>query len=181
MQTLASRHATHASPVLPVPGEREQYLTFNLRGELFAIGILAIREIIEYSQLTYVPMMPEHIRGVINLRGAVVPVVDLQIRFGHGRTESNRRTCVVIVEVDAGDGMQQLGVLVDAVNEVLEIAAADIEPPPALGERGNSEFIHGMGKVGERFVILLDVNRALTVSELDQAFGTTPTPPALAA
>lgn len=150
----------------PRPGEREQYLTFNLRGELFAIGILAIREIIEYAQLTHVPMMPDYIRGVINLRGAVVPVVDLLARFGQGSTEPKRRTCVVIVEVDAGDGMQQLGVLVDAVNEVLEIPATDVEPPPSFGVRFNSDFLHGMGKVGDRFVILLDVNRALAVTEL---------------
>ena len=92
--------------------EREQYLTFNLSGELFAIGILSIREIIEYAQLTQALMMPRYIRGVINLRGSVVPVVDLLARFGQGLTEPKRRTCVVIVEVDTEDGIQQLGVLV---------------------------------------------------------------------
>jgi purine-binding chemotaxis protein CheW len=186
MQAIAPRHAAqsthhHAAAALPPAGEREQYLTFTLRNELFAIGILAIREIIEYAQLTYVPMMPDYIRGVINLRGAVVPVVDLQTRFGQGRTEPNRRTCVVIVEVDAGDGIQQLGVLVDAVNEVLEIATADIEPPPALSDRRRYEFIQGMGKVGERFVILLNVNRALAVAEVNANLLTDPTTPALAA
>lgn len=147
-------------------GEREQYLTFNLNGELFAIGILSIREIIEYAHLTQVPMMPRYIRGVINLRGSVVPVVDLLARFGQGLTEPKRRTCVVIVEVDGEDGIQQLGVLVDAVNEVLEIPAADVEPPPSFGVHIRNEFIRGMGKIGERFVILLDVARTFSVDEL---------------
>lgn len=146
--------------------EREQYLTFNLSGELFAIGILSIREIIEYAHLTQVPMMPRYIRGVINLRGSVVPVVDLLARFGQGLTEPKRRTCVVIVEVDTEDGIQQLGVLVDAVNEVLEIPAADVEAPPSFGVHIRNEFILGMGKIGERFVILLDVARTFSVDEL---------------
>ncbi|MBS0354921.1 MAG: purine-binding chemotaxis protein CheW [Proteobacteria bacterium] len=154
------------SPASEHGGEREQYLTFNLSGELFAIGILSIREIIEYAHLTQVPMMPRYIRGVINLRGSVVPVVDLLARFGQGLTEPKRRTCVVIVEVDSEDGIQQLGVLVDAVNEVLEIPATDVEPPPSFGVHIRNEFIRGMGKIGERFVILLDVSRTFSVDEL---------------
>lgn len=154
------------STTLEHSAEREQYLTFNLSGELFAIGILSIREIIEYAHLTQVPMMPRYIRGVINLRGSVVPVVDLLARFGQGLTEPKRRTCVVIVEVDSEDGIQQLGVLVDAVNEVLEIPAADVEPPPSFGVHIRNEFIRGMGKIGERFVILLDVARTFSVEEL---------------
>ena len=146
--------------------EREQYLTFNLGGELFAISILSIREIIEYTQLTLVPMMPSYIRGVINLRGSVVPVVDLLARFGQGRTEPKHRTCVVIVEVPGEQGVQELGVLVDAVNEVLEIPGTDVEPPPSFGVRIQNEFISGMGKIGERFVILLDVAHTLAVAEL---------------
>lgn len=146
--------------------ERDQYLTFNLGGELFAISILSIREIIEYTQLTLVPMMPSYIRGVINLRGSVVPVVDLLARFGQGGTDLKRRTCVVIVEVPGEQGVQELGVLVDGVNEVLEIPATDVEPPPSFGVRIRNEFISGMGKVGERFVILLDVAHALAVADL---------------
>jgi purine-binding chemotaxis protein CheW len=146
--------------------DHQQYLTFLLAGEVFAIGILAIREIIEYGQLTPVPMMPAFVRGVINLRGAVVPVIDLQARFGRGRTEPKQRTCVVIVEVAGEEGAQQFGVLVDAVNEVLEIPAADIEPTPSFGARIRSEFISGMGKVDGRFVILLNVASVLALEEM---------------
>jgi purine-binding chemotaxis protein CheW len=146
--------------------DHQQYLTFLLSGEVFAIGILAIREIIEYGQLTPVPMMPAFVRGVINLRGAVVPVIDLQARFGRGQTEPKHRTCVVIVEVAGEDGSQQFGVLVDAVNEVLEIPAADIEPAPSFGARIRGEFISGMGKVAGRFVILLNVANVLSIEEM---------------
>lgn len=146
--------------------EESQYLTFLLGGEMFAIGILHIKEIIEYGHLTEVPMMPGFIRGVINLRGAVVPVVDLSARFGKTRTALTRRTCIVIVELHGGGENQVLGVVVDAVSEVLEIPPADIEPPPAFGTRIRSDFIQGMGKVNGRFVIILDVGRVLSVDEL---------------
>ncbi|WP_260954604.1 chemotaxis protein CheW [Pseudomonas citri] len=146
--------------------ETRQYLTFTLAGETFAVGTLSVKEIIEYGQLTGVPMMPPSIRGVINLRGAVVPVIDLGARFGGRQTEVGRRTCIVILEVDHADEQQVIGVLVDAVNEVLEIAPAQIEPPPAFGAHIRTDFIQGMGKVGGRFVILLDIGRVLSVDEL---------------
>jgi purine-binding chemotaxis protein CheW len=130
------------------------------------VGTLSVKEIIEYGQLTGVPMMPPSIRGVINLRGAVVPVIDLGARFGGRQTEVSRRTCIVILEVNHADEQQVIGVLVDAVNEVLEIAPADIEPPPAFGAHIRTDFIQGMGKVGGRFVILLDIGRVLSVGEL---------------
>ena len=144
-----------------------QYLTFMLRGEVYAIGILSIKEIIEYSGLTGVPMMPATIRGVINLRGAVVPVVDLLARFGRASSAVTKRTCVVIVEAVCGtDERHVMGLLVDAVNEVLDIAPADIEPPPAFGARLRSDFIQGVGKVRGKFVLLLDVDRVLSVDEI---------------
>jgi purine-binding chemotaxis protein CheW len=143
-----------------------QFLTFMLGGEMFAMGILAIKEIIEYSTLTEVPMMPASIRGVINLRGAVVPVVDLSVRFGRPSVAVTKRTCIVIVEVTLNDTRQDVGVVVDAVNEVLEIAEADIEPTPTFGTRIRTDFIQGMGKVNNRFVILLDVNQVLSLDEL---------------
>lgn len=146
--------------------EQTQYLTFMLSGEMFAIGILAIKEIIEYANLTTVPMMPACIRGVINLRGAVVPVMDLAARFGKASTAVTKRTCIVIVEVEAGEERQDVGVVVDAVNEVLDIAAADIEPPPSFGAKIRTDFIRGMGKINDRFVILLDVNQVLSVDEV---------------
>ncbi|MFC5300794.1 chemotaxis protein CheW [Azospira restricta] len=147
-------------------GGGRQYLAFTLNGEVFAIDILQIREIIEFGTLTEVPMMPETIRGVINLRGAVVPVIDLSARFGQGASAVARRTCVVIVEVEGGEATQTLGVMVDAVNEVMEIPAEDVEPPPAFGARIRTDFIAGMGRVNGRFVILLDVGKVFSVDEL---------------
>lgn len=153
-----------------VPGteavQGSQYLTFLLGGEMFAIGILNIKEIIEYGTLTAVPMMPAFIRGVINLRGAVVPVVDLAARFGRAGTEVSRRTCIVIVEVRSGEETQVVGIVVDAVSEVLEIPGDQVEPAPAFGSRIRADFIQGMGKVGGRFVIILDADRVLSVDDL---------------
>lgn len=143
----------------------DQFLTFLLGKEMFGVGILGIKEIIEYRTPTDVPMMPPALRGVINLRGAVVPVVDLQQRFGRAASDVTKRTCIVIVEVANGNERQVLGLLVDAVSEVLEIAAADITPAPAFGAGIRREFIHGMGKVGERFVILLNADAALSTQE----------------
>jgi purine-binding chemotaxis protein CheW len=146
--------------------EQGQYLTFMLGGEVFAIGILAIKEIIEYGQLTTVPMMPESIRGVINLRGAVVPVIDLSARFGRSPSQTTRRTCIVIIEVQGEDERQVVGVIVDAVNAVLEIPATDVEPAPSFGTGVRTDFIRGMGKIDDRFVIILNVDRVLSVVEL---------------
>ena len=146
--------------------DQQQYLTFMLGGEVFAIGILAIKEIIEYGNLTEVPMMPDYIRGVINLRGSVVPVVDLSARFGRKGTELTRRTCIVIIEVESDQEKQVVGVVVDAVNEVLEIPEDQIEPPPAFGAKIRTDFIRGMGKVDSRFVIMLNVGKVLSIDDL---------------
>ena len=145
--------------------EPTQYLTFMLAREVFATGILGIKEIIEYHSLTEVPMMPASVRGVINLRGAVVPVMDLLARFGRPPSEITKRSCIVIVEVATGEEHQVIGVMVDAVNEVLDIAPADIEPPPAFGAHIRSDFIHGMGKVQGKFVILLDLDQVLSIDQ----------------
>lgn len=148
-------------------GDQNQYLTFQIGREMFAVGILHIREIIEYGSLTTVPMMPEFVRGVINLRGSVVPVIDLSARFGRGESAINRRSCVVILEVEGADeSLQEIGVIVDAVSEVLEISPADIEPAPSFGARIRADFIAGMGKVQGQFVILLDVQQALNTREM---------------
>jgi purine-binding chemotaxis protein CheW len=150
----------------PAAAEPAQYLTFMLAQEQFAIGILGIKEIIEYQGVTEVPMMPPCVRGVINLRGAVVPVIDLPARFGRPASAVTKRTCVVIVEAGSDGERQVMGLLVDAVNEVLDIAAADIEPPPAFGARLRSDFIQGVGKVRGKFVLLLDVDRTLSIDEI---------------
>jgi len=146
--------------------QTQQYLTFVLSGETFAMGILAIKEIIEYADLTEVPMMPEYVRGVINLRGSVVPVIDLSVRFGKPASPVTKRTCIVIIEIIASGERQVLGVIVDAVNAVLDIAPAEIEPPPTFGASIRTDFIQGMGKVSNKFVILLDVDHVLAADEM---------------
>ena len=146
--------------------ENKQCLTFMLSGELFAIGILCIKEIIEYGGLTEVPMMPACIRGVINLRGAVVPVLDLALRFGKPSNPVSKKTCIVIVEVKADDECHVIGVVVDAVNAVLEIPRGEIEPPPTFGAKIRTDFIEGMGKVNGHFVILLNANAVLSLDEI---------------
>ena len=151
-------------------GDENQYLTFQIGREMFAVGILHIREIIEYGSLTTVPMMPEFVRGVINLRGSVVPVIDLAARFGRGGSDINRRSCVVILEVEClggnDDCLQEIGVIVDSVSEVLEIPVTEIEPAPSFGARIRADFIAGMGKVKGQFVILLDVQQVLNTQEM---------------
>ena len=167
--------AQKASEIAQAEAEQQQqYLTFSLGEEMFAIGILAIREILEYGQLTEVPMTPPFIRGVINLRGAVVPVIDLSVRFGREARAVSKRTCIVIIETEVSDGhgtdgtrqTQQMGVVVDAVSEVLEIPPSEIEPPPAFGARIRIDFIQGMGKVAGKFVVILDVARILSLDEV---------------
>lgn len=151
-----------------------QYLTFLLGGEVFALGILNIKEIIQYGELTEVPMMPAFIRGVINLRGKVVPVVDLAARFGRGTTNVARRTSIVIIEMDHDDETegQQLGVMVDAVNEVVDIAQTDIEPAPSFGAKIRPDFISGMAKREGKFIIVLNLEQVLSVEEMS-TFGQT--------
>lgn len=148
--------------------DQHQYLTFMLGRETFALGILGIKEILEYTQPTDIPMMPDSIRGVVNLRGAVVPVIDLCARFGRASTPVSKKTCIVIVETSIDDERHVLGVLVDAVNEVLEIPVEDIEPPPTFGASIRADFIHGMGKVRGKFVIILDEGRVLSVEDLEK-------------
>lgn len=157
---------TQSAVAAPAREEDNQYLTFLLGGEMFAIGILNIKEIIEYGTLTTVPMMPGFIRGIINLRGRVVPVIDLSARFGRASTEINRRTCIVIIEVATEGEKHDVGIVVDAVSEVLEIPVSEIEPPPSFGAKIRADFISGMGKVAGKFVILLEVNKVLSIDEM---------------
>jgi purine-binding chemotaxis protein CheW len=141
---------------------------------LFAVGTLRVREIIEYGNLTSVPMMPAFIRGVINLRGAVVPVIDLNARFGRARTETSRRTCIVILEVQSEEDTHVLGIIVDAVSAVRQIDSASIEPTPSFGTRIRADFIDGMAKVNNQFVILLDLGKVLSVDEISVLHGMAP-------
>ena|ERR1700752_1570390 len=156
----------------PQPREDEtaiqgrQYLTFLVGGETFALAISSIKEIIEHRKPTDVPMMPAFMRGVINLRGHVVPVIDLSVRFGRAPIEAARRTCIVVLEVAQDGESHEVGAMVDAVSAVLEIADADIEPAPSFGAKLRADFIAGMGKVGEKFVIILEIDRVLSIEEL---------------
>ncbi|GFE83351.1 chemotaxis protein CheW [Steroidobacter agaridevorans] len=147
--------------------DQNQYLTFVLGRETFALGILSIKEILEYSPPTEIPMMPAFIRGVVNLRGAAVPVVDLCARFGRPSAAVTKKTCIVIVETRVEDESHVIGVVVDAVNEVLEIPGSEIEPAPSFGASIRADFIEGMGKVRGKFVMILDVDRVLCVEEME--------------
>ena len=167
VNTRAGATRTGDTPYIANAEQAQQYLTFTLNGELFAIGILAIKEIIEYSRVTGVPMMPAYVRGVINLRGAVVPVLDLSVRFGKLASPVTKRTCVVIIEITTAGERQDVGVVVDAVDSVLDIQADQVEPPPAFGTRICTDLILGMGKVNGKFVILLDVNSVLAPEEAE--------------
>lgn len=146
--------------------EQGQYLTFQLAGEEYAIGILGVKEIIEYDTITTVPATPACIRGVINLRGNVVPVVDLAVKFGLPPGAVTKRTCIVIVEAELDGDRTVMGVVADAVSRVMDLSSEDIEPPPPFGTRVRVEFLLGMGKIGKKFVLILDVDRVLAAEEL---------------
>jgi purine-binding chemotaxis protein CheW len=148
-----------------VPG---QFLTFSLSEEVFAMDIRDVREIIQYRAATTVPLMPGFVRGVINLRGAVVPVIDLQARFGRSAAQIGKKTCIVIFDGMRGEERVELGLLVDAVSEVIEISADAIEPAPNFGTSVRRDFISGMGKVDGRFVIILEPDKAFDVNEMAQ-------------
>jgi purine-binding chemotaxis protein CheW len=148
------------------PAASGQYLTFNLADGVFAVDISAVREIIQYGQMTSVPLMPEFVRGVINLRGAVVPVIDLQARFGKPSASVGKKTCIVIFDAFREGERIEMGLMVDAVSEVIDIAASQIEPPPQFGGPVRRDFIKGMGKVAGRFVIILEPQKALDIDEM---------------
>jgi purine-binding chemotaxis protein CheW len=143
-----------------------QYLTFTLREELFAVNISKVREVIEFATVNAIPGMPSYMRGVINLRGAVVPVMDLRQKFGMGETKKGVDTCVIITEVMMGDKMLVLGALADAVQEVFDLLPDQIEPPPSIGTSIDTSFIKGMGKKGDDFVILLDIDKVFSTEEM---------------
>lgn len=143
-----------------------QFLTFLLGREVFAMDIRTVREIIQYGPLTLVPLMPDFVRGVINLRGAVVPVIDLHARFGRPVAEIGKKTCIVIFDAVREGERTELGLLVDAVSEVVDIPAHQIEPPPSFGTAVRRDFIQGMGKLAERFVIILDPDKAFDVDDM---------------
>ena len=138
-----------------------KYLTFSLAGEEYGIGILKVREIIGMMTVTPVPQTPEFVKGVINLRGKVIPVIDLRLRFGLAVTAYTERTCIIVVEIQGETGALPMGIVVDAVSEVLNIRGADIENTPTFGVKLNTDFILGMAKTDGGVKILLDIDKVL--------------------
>ncbi len=146
-----------------VSGESHKYLTFKLADEEYGVEILKVREIMGVINITAVPRMPPFVKGVINLRGNVIPLVDLRLKFGLSEKSYTKQTCIIVVDVG-----KEIGIIVDTVSEVLDIEVANIAPPPSMGESVDTSFILGMGKVGETVNILLDIDEVLTTEELLQ-------------
>jgi purine-binding chemotaxis protein CheW len=151
--------------------ETVQYLTFKLADEIFAFDVAKVREILELTSITKVPQTPDFMRGVINLRGSVVPVIDLRLNFGMQCTEKTVNTCIIVVEVNLNGETIVLGVLADSVQEVVEMEPDLIEPPPQLGTKLNTEFIKGMGKVENDFVMILDIDKVFSANDLTDIQG----------
>jgi len=147
--------------------DTKQYLTFKLAEEIFALEVANVREILEFTKVTKVPQTPDFMRGVINLRGSVVPVVDMRLKFGMPMTEKTVNTCIIVVEISFDDETTVIGALVDSVQEVFELEASQIEPPPRFGAKLRTEFIKGMGKRDGQFIIILDIDRVFSAEELE--------------
>lgn len=146
--------------------ETSQYLSFTLGGEVFAVDISKVREVLDFTAPTKVPQTPEFMRGVINLRGGVVPVVDLKLKFGMPRTERGINTCIIITEVELGEERAIIGAMADSVKEVFDLAPEQIDPAPKIGTQLNTAFLKGMGKHNDSFVLILDIDKVFSEGEL---------------
>ncbi|PYX49400.1 MAG: chemotaxis protein CheW [Acidobacteria bacterium] len=144
----------------------QQYLTFMIGGEEYAISLLKVKEIIEYDIVTHVPKTPEWIRGVINLRGSVVPVIDLAVKFRQAQSVAGKLTCIVITEVQCGDEAAVMGIMADAVRQVIDLRPQDIEESPTFGTRVRVDYLLGMARSGKKFCLLLDTEKVLSIDEL---------------
>ena len=151
--------------------EMNQYLTFKLDGEVFGLAIGKVREVLDFTTVTRVPQTPAYMRGVINLRGSVVPVIDLNLKFGMKKTEKTVNTCIIIAEIELDSGVTVFGALADSVQEVVELEPDQIEPAPKIGTKLNTEFIKGMGKREEVFIILLDIDKVFSADEISAVQG----------
>lgn len=150
-------------------GDREgKYLTFTLDNEEYGIGILKVKEIIGMMPVTTVPQTPEFVKGVINLRGKVIPVIDLRLKFGIDAQDYTERTCIIVVEITGRSGTIWIGIVVDSVSEVINISSGDIEDTPAFGAKLDTQYILGMAKIGEKIKILLDIEKVLSTDELKE-------------
>lgn len=154
---------------VPTITETSQYLTFKLEDEIFALDISKVREVLDFTAVTKVPQTPDFMLGVINLRGSVVPVVDMRLKFGMTRTEKTVNTCIIIVEIDIEGEITIIGALSDSVQEVLDLEPDQIEPAPRIGTRLKTRFIKGMGKKDEQFIIILDIDKIFSADELAMA------------
>jgi purine-binding chemotaxis protein CheW len=157
----------------------DQYLTFIIRGEEHAVPILRVKEIIEFEAVTAVPHTPDYVRGVINLRGAVLPVIDLAAKFGHESSAVTKTTCIVVVETQLHNELLTVGVLADAVSEVLDLSTDQIEATPSFGTHVRTDFLLGVGKLAKKLVLLLDIDRLLSPVELETAVAATAQPAAI--
>ena len=146
--------------------EVKPYLTFTLDDELFSVEVSKVREVLDFTTITKIPRTPEYMRGVINLRGSVVPVIDLRLKFGMSRTENKRNTCIIVLEINSEDETIILGALADSVQEVYELEPDQIEPAPKFGTKFKAEFLRGMGKRDEKFLMILDIDKVFTSEEL---------------
>jgi purine-binding chemotaxis protein CheW len=146
-----------------------QFLTFGLGDDIFAIDVIKAKEVLDFAEVTQVPQTPDYMLGVINLRGSVVPVIDMRRKFNMATTDRTRNTCIVVVEVDVDGDTVTVGALVDSVREVIDLSPAQIEPPPRIGTKLNTEFIKGMGNLDDRFVIILDIDKVFSIDDLVMA------------
>ncbi|HEY1500053.1 MAG TPA: chemotaxis protein CheW [Acidobacteriaceae bacterium] len=146
--------------------ETRQYLTFRLGNEVFATDVAKVREVLDMTPITAIPRTPEFMAGVINLRGTVVPVVDLRLCFAMSKTENTRNTCIVVVEVMLGDEVTVIGALTDSVEEVIDLDPDQIEPAPRIGTQVRTEFIRGMGKRDTQFIMILDMDRVFSAEQM---------------
>ncbi len=146
--------------------ETTQYLTFKLGDEIFALDISKVREVLDFTTVTKVPRTPDFMRGVINLRGSVVPVVDMRLKFGMTMTDKTVNTCIIITEISLDGDTTVLGALADSVQEVIDLEPDQIEPAPRIGTRLKTDFIRGMGKRDDHFIMILDIDRVFSAEEL---------------
>jgi purine-binding chemotaxis protein CheW len=146
--------------------EENQFLTFISGSETFAVDIHSVKEIKEYSHITTIPLMPNSVLGVINLRGNVVPIIDLQVRIGKEKSKITKRTCIIIVELNYSDEKMDVGLMVDAVSEVIDIPITEIEKAPSFGSKIRNDFIKSIGKIEGKFIIILNIINVLSIDEL---------------
>ena len=146
-----------------------QFLTFGLGDDVFAIDVIKAKEVLDFAEVTQVPQTPDCMLGVINLRGSVVPVIDMRRKFNMATTDRTRNTCIVVVEVDVDGDSVTVGAMADSVREVIDLNPAQIEPPPRIGTKLNTEFIKGMGNLDDRFVIILDIDKVFSIDDLVMA------------